>query len=111
LGFQFGIVILGLGSLLLVFVFAGPGVILHALAQAPSGSTSGQSSFLDPSPHLEAAKMHLTEAVKDLQNGSSQAVLSQLNMTKQEILAAEQQLNSTVICSNTKNEGYCSTSP
>jgi hypothetical protein len=111
LGFKSGIFILGLESVLLVCVLAGPGVILHTLAQAPSGSSSDQLSFLDPSPHLEAAKMHLSEAVKDLQNGSSQVALTQLNMTRQEIVAAEQQLNATVICSNSKNEGFCSTAP
>jgi len=84
-------------------VFAGRGVILYTLAQAPPGSTSDQSSFLDPSPHLEAAKMDLSEAMKDLRNGSSQVALALLNIARQKIVAEEQQLNATALCSNTKN--------
>jgi len=49
--------------------------------------------------------------MKDIQSGSSQAALTHLNMTKQEVIAAERQLNASTICENTRNEGYCSTGP
>jgi hypothetical protein len=56
---------------------------------------------------LESAKMHLIEATKDLKMGNSQAALVQINMTHQDIISAERQLNSSVICNNVNNEGYC----
>jgi len=43
--------------------------------------------------------------------GKSQAATMQINMTKQAIIAAEQIANSTMICTNTDNQGFCATSP
>ena len=60
---------------------------------------------------LEKAKLHLTQALKDVQMGNSQAATMQINMTRQAIIAAEQISNSTMICTNVNNQGFCATSP
>jgi hypothetical protein len=62
----------------------------------------------DPISFLESAKMHLSQATKDLKMGNSQAALTQINMTHQSIFSAERQLNASgYTCNNLNNEGYC----
>jgi hypothetical protein len=67
----------------------------------------GSSSSGDATSFLESAKLHLMEATKDLKMGNSQAALTQINMTHQAITSAERQVNSSIICNNINNEGYC----
>jgi hypothetical protein len=58
------------------------------------------SSGGDPTSFLQSAKIHLTEATKDIKMGNSQAALTQINMTRQAITLAGLKLN-------VHNEGYC----
>jgi hypothetical protein len=69
-----------------------------------------QQNNSDPTTFLQSAKTHLAEAQNSLKNGSSQAALVQINMTHQDIQSAERLLNSTLICNNTDNLGFCATS-
>ena len=89
----------------LLFSLALPAFTLTTYAQGSPGTDS------DISLALEKAKLHLTEALKDMQMGNSQAASTQINMTRQAIIAAEQIANSTMICTNTDNQGFCATSP
>lgn len=70
----------------------------------------GSSTNSDATSFLESAKLHLTEAMKDLKMGNSQAALTQINMTHEAITSAERQVNSSIICDNINNEGFCATS-
>jgi hypothetical protein len=56
---------------------------------------------------LQSAKMHLTEATKNIKMDNSQVALMQINMTRQAITLAGLTLNATIICNNVRNEGYC----
>lgn len=69
-----------------------------------------QQNNSDPTTFLQSAKSHLAEAQTILKNGSSQAALVQINMTHQDIQSAERLLNSSLICNNTDNLGFCATS-
>jgi hypothetical protein len=55
---------------------------------------------------LQSAKMHLTEATKNIKMDNSQAALMQINMTRQAITLAGLKLNA-VMCNNIRNEDYC----
>ena len=90
---------------LLIFISAVPAFVLHTYAQSATNNTA----FLDPSARLKFVETGLTQVMKDIKSGSSQDALTHLNMTKQELIAAERQLNTSVICENTRNEGFCST--
>lgn len=94
------------GLLMLIFISVVPAAVLHAYAQ---GSMTNNTAFLDPSARLKFVETGLTQIMKDIQSGSSQAALAHLNMTKQELITAELQLNASTICDNTRNEGFCST--
>ncbi|MGA9150456.1 MAG: hypothetical protein WBZ36_07755 [Candidatus Nitrosopolaris sp.] len=72
-------------------------------AQKSSGSLSG----VDITSSLQSAKMHLTEATKNIKMGDSQAALMQINMTRQAITLAGLKFNTTIICNNIRNEAYC----
>jgi hypothetical protein len=61
----------------------------------------------DVTSSLQSAKMHLTEATKNIKMDNSQAALMQINMTRQAITLAGLKLNATVMCNNIRNEGYC----
>ena len=69
-----------------------------------------QQNNNDPTTLLQSAKSHLAEAANDLKTGGSDAALTQINMTHQDITSAERVLNSTLICNNTDNLGFCATS-
>jgi hypothetical protein len=49
----------------------------------------------------------LAAAMKDIKMANSQAALTQINMTHQVITSAEVKLNTTIICNNINNVGYC----
>lgn len=104
-GFKSAIVVPGLVSVLLIFGLGVPALTQTIYAQGAPGSADDISSA------LEKAKLHLSEALKDMQMGNSQAATNQINMTRQAILAAEQISNSTMICTNVDNQGFCATSP
>ena len=104
-GVKFPIVFPWLVLTLLVFGLAVSAHTQTAYAQGSPGTDS------DISLALEKAKLHLTEALKDMRMGNSQAASTQINMTKQGIIAAEQIANSSMICTNTDNQGFCATSP
>jgi hypothetical protein len=78
---------------------------MSVVAFPVSGQVSSNSG--DATSFLESAKLHLTEAMKDLKMGNSQAALTQINMTHQAITSAERQVNSSIICNNINNEGFC----
>ena len=71
-------------------------------AQGPSSNLRG-----DVTSSLQSAKMHLTEATKNIKMDNSQAALMQINMTHQAITLAGLKLNATIICNNMRNEAYC----
>jgi hypothetical protein len=78
------------------------GIIAAAVSAIPAGSSS-----IDD--FLEAAKSHLSEANKDLKMGNSQEAMAQINMTHQALSLAEWQVNSSILCNNIVNEGFCAT--
>ena len=79
-------------------------VSTHTTAQGPSSNFRG-----DITSSLQSAKMHLTEAMKNIKMDNSQAAFMQLNMTGQAITLAGLKMNATIICNNIRNEGYCVT--
>ena len=85
--------------------------MLTAQATVPVTAQSSSSGGGDPTSFLESAKMHLSEAMKDIKMGNSQAALTQINMTHQGITSAELKLNSSIICNNINNEGFCEAPP
>ena len=95
---------------LLVLALLVFGVGLSALTQTTYAQGSPGTDS-DITLALEKAKLHLTQALKDMQMGNSQAAKMQINMTRQAIIAAEQIANSTMICTNVTNQGYCATTP
>jgi hypothetical protein len=104
-GFKSAILVPGLFPALLVFSLGVPALTQSIYAQGIPGSADDISSA------LEKAKLHLTEALKDMQMGNSQAATTQINMTRQAIFAAEQISNATMVCTNVDNQGFCATSP
>ena len=58
-------------------------VNIPTTAQGPSSNLRG-----DVTSSLQSAKMHLTEATKNIKTDNSQAALMQLNMTDQAITLA-----------------------
>ena len=104
-GIKFPIVFPWLVLTLLMFGLGVPAHTQTAHTQSSPGTDS------DITLALEKAKLHLTQALKDMQMGNSQAAKMQINMTRQAIIAAEQIANSTMICTNTDNQGFCATSP
>jgi len=75
------------------------------------GSSSNPGSSSDATSLLQSAKMHLTQALKEIKTGNSQAALNEINMTNQGINAAQARLNASVICNNVNNEGFCEEPP
>ncbi|SRR5437016_11179309 len=104
-GVKFAIVFPWLVLTLLVFGLAVSAHTQTAYAQGSPGTES------DITLALEKAKLHLIQALKDMQMSNSQAATMQINMTRQAIIAAELIANSTMICTNVKNQGFCATSP
>lgn len=49
----------------------------------------------------------LAAVMKDIKMANSQGALTQINMTHQAITSAEVKLNTTIICNNINNVGYC----
>jgi hypothetical protein len=80
-------------------------------AQSTVPVTAQGSSSNDTASLLQSAKMHLIQALKELKTGNSQAALTEINMTNQGINSAEARLNSSVICNNINNEGFCEAPP
>jgi hypothetical protein len=101
IGLKFAIVVTIAVTALIVLGMLVASVPVPVTAQSPSGSGNNPISF------LESAKMHSITAMKDLKMGNSQAALTEINMTHQDIISAERQLNASVICNNVNNEGYC----
>src|SRR5215831_3944383 len=76
--------------------------ILTAQSTVPvtaQGSSSNPGSSADPTSLLQSAKMHLMQALKEI------------NMTNQGINSAQARLNASVICNNVNNEGFCEEPP
>jgi hypothetical protein len=80
-------------------------------AQSTVPVTAQGSSSNDTASLLQSAKMHLIQALKELKTGNSQAALTEINITNQGINSAEARLNSSVICNNINNEGFCEAPP
>ena len=97
---KFAIVVTVALTALLVF-----GISVAAVPVSVAGQ--GSSSSSDATTFLESAKLHLMQATKDLKMGNSQAALPQINMTHEAITSAERQVNSSIICNNINNEGFC----
>jgi hypothetical protein len=99
---KFEFVFTGAMTALLILGMSVAAVPFPVTAQGSSGGGG------DPISFLESAKMHLSEATKDLKLGNSQAALTQINMTHHGIISAERQLNASgYTCNNVNNEGYC----
>jgi ATP-dependent helicase/DNAse subunit B len=88
---------------LIVSIILVAAVSIPTTAQKSSGSLSGD----DITSSLQSAKIHLTEATKNIKMDNSQAALMQINMTRQAITLAGLKSNATIICNNMRNEGYC----
>ena len=97
IGLKFATLVMAVTSLIV------SGISIPTTAQKSSGSLSGG----DIPSSLQSAKMHLTEATKNIKMGDSQAALTQINMTHQAITLAGLKMNATIICNNIRNEAYC----
>ena len=84
-------------------ILVAAAISIPATAQKSSDSHSGG----DITSSLQSAKMHLTEATKNIKMDNSQAALMEINMTRQAMTLAGLKLNATVMCSNLQNEAYC----
>jgi hypothetical protein len=98
LGLKFAVVVTAVTTL----IVSGILVAADTIPVTAQGSSSG-----DPTSFLHSAKMHLMEAMNDIKMANSQAALTQINMTHQAITSAEVKLNTTIICNNINNVGYC----
>ncbi|MFY9799042.1 MAG: hypothetical protein WB988_12370 [Candidatus Nitrosopolaris sp.] len=101
IGLKFATIITALTPLIVSGILVAAASI-SATVQGSSSSSSG-----DPTSFLQSAKMHLTEAMKDIKMANSEAALTQINMANQAITLAGLKLNATIICNNIRNEGYC----
>jgi hypothetical protein len=72
--------------------------ILVAAANVPPIAQDSNPGGSDVTPFLQSAKMHLTEATKNIKMGNSQAALMQINMTSQAITLVGLKLNATGYC-------------
>jgi hypothetical protein len=102
----------------LTTVVAGSLIMLAMVAlgvSAITGSTFGQVGSPGTGPDMSAtlgdAKVHLEQAINDSKTGNSQGVLNELNMTRHDLVAAGQIWNSSEICANTDNQGFCAQEP
>lgn len=98
---KFAIVVTALTALIVSGILVAS-VSIPITAQGPSSNLHG-----DVTSSLQSAKMHSTEAMKNIKTDNSQAALMQLNMTGQAITLAGLKMNATIICNNIRNEGYC----
>src|SRR5215469_11851577 len=98
IGLKFATHVMAVTSL----IVSGIRVAAVSTAQKSSGSLSDG----DITSSLQSAKMHLTEATKNIKMDNSQAALMQINMTRQAIMLAGLKLNATIICNNIRNEAY-----
>jgi len=101
-GSKFATLVMAVTSLIVSGILAA-GDSIPTTAQGSSSSISGG----DATSSLQSAKMHLTEATKNIKMSNSQAALMQINMTHQAITLAGLKLNATIICNNMRNEAYC----
>ena len=85
------------------------GILVAAAVSIPVTAQKSSDSLIggDVTSSLQSAKIHLTEATKNINMDNSQAALMQINMTLQAITLAGLKLNATVMCSNIRNEAYC----
>jgi hypothetical protein len=107
IGLKFACVVTAVTALVISGMLTAQATV-PVTAQSSSSSSGGGG---DPTSFLESAKMHLSEAMKDIKMGNSQAALTQINMTHQGITSAELKLNSSIICNNINNEGFCEAPP
>ena len=101
-GSKFATLVMAVTSLIVSGILAAA----DSIPTAAQGSTSSLSGG-DVTSSLQSAKMHLTEATKNIKMGDSQAALMQINMTRQAMTLAGLKLNATLMCSNIRNEAYC----
>jgi hypothetical protein len=99
---EFAIIVTAVTALIVSGILVAT-VSIPTTAQGSSNNLSGG----DITSSLQSAKMHLTEATKNIKMDNSQAALMQINMTRQAITLAGLKLNATVMCSNIRNEAYC----
>ena len=102
IGLKFATLVMVVTSLIVSGILAATDSI-PTTAQGSSSNLSGG----DVTSSLQSAKMHLTEATKNIKMDNSQAALMQINMTRQAITSAGLKMNATIICNNIRNEGYC----
>jgi hypothetical protein len=100
-GSKFATLVMAVTSLIVSGILAAADSIATT-AQGPSSNLRG-----DVTSSLQSAKIHLTEATKNIKMGDSQAALMQINMTHQAITLAGLKFNATIVCNNTRNEAYC----
>jgi hypothetical protein len=101
IGLKFATLVMAVTSLIVSGILAAADSI-PTTAQRPSSNLRG-----DVTSSLQSAKMHLTEATKNIKMGDSQAALMQINMTRQAITLAGLKFNATIVCNNIRNEAYC----
>jgi hypothetical protein len=77
-------------------------------AQAPSAY---YKNYYDPSSILGSVKMHLIEAMKDMNSGNSSDALTQINIATEGVILAQTKVNASEICNNISNEGFCAAAP
>jgi hypothetical protein len=102
---KFAIVVTGVAALVISGILAAQVSVRTVTAQGLSSGGGDVTSF------LQLAKTHLIKAAKDIKMGNTQAALTEINMTHQEITSAGLRLNASVICDNVNNEGFCEAPP
>jgi hypothetical protein len=105
-GFKLTIVVAG-SLIMLAMVALGVSAITRStFAQVGSPGTGP-----DMSATLGDAKAHLDQAINDSKTGNSQGAVNELNMTRHDLVAAGQIWNSSEICHNVDNQGFCAQEP
>jgi|SRR5215831_3585191 len=98
IGSKFATLVVAVTSLIVQGILVAA-VSIPTTAQKSSGSLSDG----DITSSFQSAKMHLTEATKNLKMDNSKAALMQINMTRQAITLAGLKLNAAIM----RNEAYC----
>jgi len=102
IGLKFATLVMAV-TCLISSILVAAAISIPTTAQKSSDSLSDD----DIASSLQSAKMHLTEATKNIKMENSQSALMEINMTRQAMTLAGLKLNATVMCSNLHNEAYC----
>jgi hypothetical protein len=105
---EFKLTIVLAGSLIMLAVIA---LGVSAFTRSTFAQVGSPGTGPDMSATLGDAKAHLDQAINDSKTGNSQGVVNELNMTRHDLVAAGQIWNSSMVCNNIDNQGFCAQEP